>query len=198
MNIFKDKNILKEFDLASQMEWLEFNNLGSYSSSTVCGLNNRRFHGLFNIHSEKDGKNINLLSKFEETVFLGEHSFELSTNQYQNSVFPLGYTYLEKFSLNPFPKFSYLIDGRRLEKTVILLHNKNLLLVRYDLKNNGDPIKLVIKPIIGGRYSHKLVENVQGINPDSYMEQNIVKIAPKSNIPELNVISHNFLKIKMK
>ena len=108
MKIELEKNILENFESAMKTEWLEINDLGSYSSSTIYGLNSRRFHGLFNVPAKEPGKKINLLSKFEETVFVKDHSFELSTNQYENCVYPSGNRYLEKFSLNPFPKFSFI------------------------------------------------------------------------------------------
>jgi len=187
MKIVKEKSTLTNFDYASNLEWIEFNSLGAYSSSTVYGLNSRRYHGLFNVPERSNGKKINLVSKFEETLLIGEQSFEFSTNQYLNAIYPPGYEYLEKFSIDPFPKFTFVIGNRKLEKTVILLHDNNLLMVRYELKNNGLPIRLIIKPIIGARYTHELVTNVQGINLDSYMEHNVVKIAPRADIPELKI-----------
>ncbi len=208
MKFALDKNSLSDFNLSVQKEWLEVNQLGSYSSSTIYGLNSRRYHGLFNV-SSKDCKNkFNLLSKFEETIFVKEHSFELSTNQYENNIYPAGYKFLQKFSLDPFPKFTYLVSDRRIEKTILLIHDQNLLLIRYALKNAGPPVKLVLKPIIGSRYTHELIQNIQGINVDSYVEENVVKIAPRPEIPELVMFFkkgaytpaplwyHNFLYIK--
>lgn len=187
MKIELNKTALENFEATLQTEWLEINDLGSYASSTVYGLNNRRFHGLFNVPAKEPGKKINLLSKFEETVFVKDYSFEISTNQYQKSIYPSGHQYLEKFSLKPFPTFLYVVGNRKIEKTLLLVHDQNLLLVRYTLKNNGDPVKLIIKPIVGGRYTDELVKNIQGINPDSYNEENMVKIVPRADLPELNI-----------
>ncbi|MCK5032775.1 MAG: glycogen debranching enzyme N-terminal domain-containing protein [Calditrichia bacterium] len=187
MNIKFDEKYIKNFDEAVKIEWLETNKLGAYSSSTIFGLNSRKEHGLFVVPTSNPLKKINLLAKFEETVFVKDFSFELSSNQYENSIYPNGYKYLKGFSLNPFPTFHYEISDRKIDKSIILLHDRNLLIVRYELKNNGHPVKLIIKPIIAARYSDDLVKDIQGINPDSYMDENVVKIAPKSDLPEINL-----------
>ena len=35
-----------DLDYASRREWLETNGIGGYASSTLAGLNTRRYHGL--------------------------------------------------------------------------------------------------------------------------------------------------------
>jgi predicted glycogen debranching enzyme len=182
-----DKKYCQNFEEAIKTEWLEVNSLGAYSSSTIYGLNSRKEHGLFIVPSPGKTNKINLLAKLEETVFVKDFSFELSSNQYENSVYPNGYTYLNGFELNPFPTFHYKISDRRLDKSILLLHDKNMLVVRYELKNNGDPVKLIIKPIIAARHANDLIKDVQGINSDSYMTENVVKIAPRADLPELNL-----------
>jgi glycogen debranching enzyme len=41
-----DETICRDLDLSAKREWLETNGLGGYASSTVAGLNTRRYHGL--------------------------------------------------------------------------------------------------------------------------------------------------------
>ena len=146
MKIRIEKNYCQNFDKSIKTEWLEINSLGAYSSSTIYGLNNRIEHGLFVVQAPDKINKINLLAKLEETVFVNDLSFELSSNQYENSIYPNGYTHLDGFELNPFPTFHYKFSDRRLDKSILLLHDKNVLIVRYELKNNGDPLKLIIKP----------------------------------------------------
>jgi len=187
MKIKIDKNFCQNFDKAKKTEWLEINSLGAYSSSTIYGLNSRKEHGLFIVQAPDQINKMNLLAKLEETVFVKDMSFELSSNQYENSIYPNGYTLLDGFELNPFPVFHYKFADRRLDKSILLLNDKNVLIVRYELKNNGDPVKLIIKPIIAARYANNLAKEIQGINSDSYMAENVVKIAPRADLPELNL-----------
>ena len=41
-----NKEIVNNLDAATSREWLETNGLGGFSSSTIIGLNTRRYHGL--------------------------------------------------------------------------------------------------------------------------------------------------------
>ena len=41
-----DQEVCADLDQASSHEWLETNGLGGFASSTICGLNTRRYHGL--------------------------------------------------------------------------------------------------------------------------------------------------------
>ena len=91
MNISFDEKFCKNLEKSLKTEWLEINKLGSYSSSTIYGLNNKKEHGLFVVNSFDPKFKINLLSKFEETVFVKDYSFELSANQYENSISVVNY-----------------------------------------------------------------------------------------------------------
>ena len=42
-----DKAFLTEFDRSSKREFLETNSVGAYSSSTLAGVNTRKYHGTF-------------------------------------------------------------------------------------------------------------------------------------------------------
>lgn len=183
--------IIQEFskDILTQdlPEWLEMNSLGAYSSSTILGLNNRRQHGLFVVRSQTSSEKILMLSKFEETVFIDNQAFEISSNEYVGGVYPEGHIYLTKFTINPFPTFTYSIKDRKIEKSVILLHNKNLLMIRFRLLNQGSPVKLILKPLIACRKINELTANIQGINTDSYTMENMVTLSPRVNYPDLKI-----------
>ena len=52
-----------------------------------------------------------LLSKLEETLFVENQPFELSANRYPGVVHPQGFRFLKRFRLDPFPVFTYAIEG---------------------------------------------------------------------------------------
>jgi glycogen debranching enzyme len=41
-----DETVCQQLDQASQREWLETNGIGGFASSTIVGMNTRRYHGL--------------------------------------------------------------------------------------------------------------------------------------------------------
>ena len=100
-------------DLGSALdrEWLETNGLGGFASSTIAGLNTRRYHGMLIAATKPPVGRMVLLSKLEETLILDGKSFELSANQYPGVIYPRGYQYQTRFRLDPFPVFTYQVQG---------------------------------------------------------------------------------------
>src|SRR5712692_1662898 len=97
------KEICGDLQAATRREWLETNGLGGFASSTIAGLNTRRYHGLLTAATKPPVGRMLLLSKLEETVTVGGQRFDLSANQYPGAVHPQGYLYLKEFRLDPFP-----------------------------------------------------------------------------------------------
>src|SRR5881392_3533705 len=89
-----------DVDAAGHREWLETNGIGGFASSTITGLNTRRYHGLLVAALKPPAARYLLLSKLEEVVEIEGQRFELSTNQYLNVVHPRGFQYLREFRLD--------------------------------------------------------------------------------------------------
>src|SRR6478672_10616556 len=87
-------------DFAGSREWLETNGIGGFASSTIIGLNTRRYHGLLIAATQPPVGRMLLLAKLEETVVLGGRRFDLSANRYPGVVQPQGYEYLKEFRLD--------------------------------------------------------------------------------------------------
>jgi predicted glycogen debranching enzyme len=89
---------------ALSREWLETNGLGGFASSTIIGLNTRRYHGLLVAATKPPVGRLVLLSKLEETLFIDGQPFDLSANRYPGVVYPQGFRYL-KCSSRPISRF---------------------------------------------------------------------------------------------
>src|SRR5580658_31991 len=118
---------------ATAREWLETNGIGGFASSTIIGLNTRRYHGLLVAATKPPVGRLVLLSKLEEALFIDGRVFDLSANQYPGVVHPQGFRYLKQFRLNPFPVFTYEVEGIEIEKTVFMLQGENSTIVQYRL-----------------------------------------------------------------
>src|SRR5438105_15305853 len=90
-------------ETALAREWLETNGLGGFASSTLAGLNTRRYHGLLVAALAPPTGRTALLSKLEETLVVDGQRFDLSTNQYPGAIHPAGYQYLIRFRRDPYP-----------------------------------------------------------------------------------------------
>src|SRR5580692_783369 len=110
------RDVCDNLNEASRREWLETNGLGGFASSTIAGLNTRRYHGLLTVATEPPLGRKLLLSKLEETLIAGGQRYELSANQYRSAVHPRGYEFLVEFRLDPFPVWTWEASGVRFVK----------------------------------------------------------------------------------
>jgi predicted glycogen debranching enzyme len=116
---------------ANQLEWLETNGLGGFASSTITGLNTRRYHGMLIAATQPPVGRFVLLSKMEETLLIDGHHYDLSVNQYPGAVYPQGHRFLTEFRRDPFPVFVYRIEGVEIEKRVFMVHDENTTVIEY-------------------------------------------------------------------
>src|SRR5690348_15113726 len=86
-----EESVCRDLDLASRREWLETNGIGGFASSTITGLNTRRYHGLLVAATKPPVGRMVLLSKVEETLVIGGQRFDLSCNRYPGVIHPQGY-----------------------------------------------------------------------------------------------------------
>jgi len=180
-----DKKILQDFNKASELSWIDKNSRGDYSFSTCIGMNTMRESGLFVVKQPALEEAIVLLSKLEESVFIGSQIHEISTNQFKSNIFPHGYKYIVAFEQNPFVKFTYQIGDRLLQKTLFMLKEQSILIVNYELKNQGSPIDLIIKPFLTSRKNNEISTGAKGNNTDSYIGHDFIRWVPRTGMPEL-------------
>src|SRR6266702_2185090 len=97
MPIRIERSICADLDSALSREWLETNGLGGFSSSTITGMNTRRYHGLLTAATKPPVGRLLLLAKLEETLLIGDRRYDLSVNRYPGAVHPQGYRFLKEF-----------------------------------------------------------------------------------------------------
>jgi predicted glycogen debranching enzyme len=117
-----DQKGLASFDEAVQKEWIITNGLGGYASSTVLGINTRKYHGLLVAALYPPGDRRVLLSKLDEEVIIGGNDYPLGASEFQNGIFPQGYGFIKEFSVSPFPKHVYSVQSVEVQKTVFMPH----------------------------------------------------------------------------
>ncbi len=138
---------------AKRLEWLVASGNGAYSSSTIIGMNSRKYHGLLVAPLTGAANRHVMLSKLEETVAIGGAQFPLSTNSYPGVIYPTGYRLQTGFSFSDHPVFSYSLNGARLEKSVRMIHGKSAVAVSYRL-HSGQEAKLSVRPLLAPRPIH--------------------------------------------
>ncbi len=183
---------------AGSREWLETNGLGGFASSTVSGMNTRRYHGLLVAATNPPAGRLVLLSKLEETVVIDERRYELGTNQYPGAIHPSGFQYLVGFKLNPYPVFTFHVEDIEVEKHVAMIQGENTTVITYRARSlQGQlpaSLKLEINPLIAFRDFHATTHENSGINPHLETVSGSVSITPYQGLPTLH-LAHNAFEI---
>src|SRR5262249_26352201 len=118
--------------------------------------------------------------------------FELSANQYPGVVHPKGYTYLQRFRLDPFPIFTYAAGGFELEKSVLLVRGENTVVVVYSLRRDteavaGETVCLEVRPLIAFRDFHATTHENPALDPSVQIADGVATVAPYASLPALHV-----------
>ncbi|HUK84926.1 MAG TPA: amylo-alpha-1,6-glucosidase [Candidatus Acidoferrum sp.] len=152
------KDALSHFGDIIEKEWLITNGLGGYASSTVLGINTRKYHGLLVAALDPPGNRTVCISKLDEDVLVGDDVYRLGSNEFHDAIYPDGYKLIAEFSLDPFPTFIYDVGDVAVAKTVFMPKNKNAIAVTYKISNrNNREVKLRLFPLLTCRYFHTVV-----------------------------------------
>ena len=128
-----------------------------------------------------------LLSKLEETLVLGDRRIDLSTNEYTGAIHPEGYLLLSNFRLNPFPTWTFEIEGVCLEKTVFMPQGSNTVQVEYKLLQapaGSEPV-LELRPLIAFRDYHSTTHENGSLNTLINSSPNAASVQPYPGLPRL-------------
>jgi len=188
-----------DLEAALRREWLETNGLGGFASSTIIGLNTRRYHGLLVAATKPPIGRLVMLSKLEETLFIEGQAFALSANRYPGAVHPQGFRYLKRFRLDPFPVFTYEVEGIEIEKTVFMVHGENSTVVQYELKNNHPEspknLALEIRPLIAFRDYHSTTHQNNAISAAVDENPGLTTVTPYQGLPSVH-LAHNAIELR--
>lgn len=183
-----DENTCADLRAATRREWLETNGIGGFASSTLAGLNTRRYHGLLTAATKPPVGRLLLLSKLEETLVIGDQRFELAANQYPGVVHPQGYRYLKRFRLDPFPVFSYEVQGVEIEKSIFMIYGENSTAIYYQIRSADSPaqVSLEIRPLVAFRDYHGTTHENSSISRSVQIEAGRVTFAAYQGLPALH------------
>jgi predicted glycogen debranching enzyme len=190
----------RDVDAALRREWLETNGLGGFASSTIIGLNTRRYHGLLVAATRPPVGRLVLLSKLEETLLIDDKRFDLSANRYPGVIHPQGFHYLKQFRLDPFPVFTFEVEGIEMEKSVFMIHGENSTVIHYELRKNNRPdvpqnLRLEIRPLIAFRDYHGTTHKNGAINPAVQERSGLASVTPYEGLPSLH-LAHNAIELR--
>lgn len=183
IKIEKDKLVNLEYALSKEL--LRSNRAGSYASTTICGCNTGKYHGLL-ISSLKDSNKHVLLSSVDETVIQMGKEFRLGIHQYKDDVyFPHGHRYLIGFDSEPIPVKTYRVGGVILKKELLLAEDDDGILIKYTVEDAHSPTVLRLQPLLAFRNIHALSKENLEVNNKTIEVQNGIKVKMYDSYPYL-------------
>jgi len=184
--------VCRDYSRSSQIEWIETDGTGGFAMGTAAGVNTRRYHGVLVMARRPPVDRFVLLSRLEETAYVGAAAIELATAQYPGTLHPQGFTRLESFRLAPFPVWTWAFDGMTIEKQVFLVRGASTAVIQF--RSNRD-CRLRIRPFIACRDFHALAHaspsfDGRVIEERVSPEGSRLRVTPRADEPSL-YLHHN-------
>lgn len=181
---------LDNLEYAFGAEWLETNGLGGFASSTVIGVNTRKYHALLNVALDPPVRRVVMVNRVDETVTVRGEKYDISASEYEAAVYPTGYEYLESVRIDPFPIFTYEVGGVRIEKSVFMVYGENMTVITYTVKPlPGGPrrsqVVLSVRPFVAGRGHHDLMHENAEFDKAVKVEPDSLNMQPYTHLPRL-------------
>ena len=183
-----DQLACRDLHSAKKREWLVTNGIGGYASSTVAGLNSRRYHGLLIAATKPPLGRFVLLSQLEDAIVVNGVRFDLSTNMYLGDIIhPAGHLNLKRFELEPYPQFVFGNDQWELRKSIFMPQGENTTVIDYQFQMKGDlqEASLEVRPLIAFRDYHSTTHENESINRSVQQLPGCVGLAPYEGLPTL-------------
>lgn len=173
-------------DALMAREWLAATGNGGYASSTICGMNTRKYHGLLVAAMSPPVRRMVLLSRTEETVVCDGKSQELACNEYAgNVIHPQGHLALRSFEHWPYPRWTYEASGCRLAKELRTVEGRNAVVVVYTLLEAPGPATLEVRPLFAMRGIHELAYQWNGQPEAEQVVPGLWRIPATTRSPEV-------------
>jgi predicted glycogen debranching enzyme len=188
-----DQNICLDLDASASREWLETNGIGGFASSTISGMNRRRYHSLLIAATQPPVGRIVLLSKLEETLICNDGSrVDLSTNAYHGAIHPEGFRLQTGFRLDPFPISTFKVKHVEIEKSIFMVQGENTTVVQYRLLAApvGQQIRLEIRPLVAFRDYHSTTRANPAACGDVNLQPGCATMCLYEGMPTLH-LAHN-------
>lgn len=109
----------------------------------------------------------------------------MACNYYPDTVHPTGYTCLQRFEKDLFPRFTYSAGGVRIQKTIAAINGENTTVVLYDVRKASGPFTLELRPFVAAREYHRLVQANDAIRKEANFRDGLFRVRPYDRVPEI-------------
>ncbi|MDR3046510.1 MAG: amylo-alpha-1,6-glucosidase [Bacteroidales bacterium] len=153
-----NKEQLVNLSFSANREILRCSRNGSFATSTLAGLNTRKYHGLYIAPQPNfDYERYLLVSSLNEIIVIDNMDFRIGIQQFKGKfIDPKGNKYLQKFVAEPIPTYYFRVGKFNFTKEILFLQNENRLIIRYTILDDYTSATIRLKPLIAFRQIHEL------------------------------------------
>ena len=158
-----NKNELVNLSYSLKREILSANKRGDYCNTSIVACNTRRYHGLLAITLDRfGGDRYLMLSSLDESLIVNGKQFNLGIHCYGDIYEPRGHKYVVDFEADPVPQLTYKVGEIVFRKSIILVPDKDQVLIKMELLKSPSKATLQLKPFLAFRNIHELThQNAQ-------------------------------------
>ena len=169
-----DKEKLVNINFAKEREILRCSRTGAFATTTLCGLNTRKYHGLFIVPQDNlSGERHLLVSGINENIVVNSMDFHLGIHQYKNKVIdPKGNKYLQKFSADSVPVYDYRVGKFNFQKSLLFQRDADRLIIKYIFLDEVEDVCMQIEPLLAFRSIHQLTHANDNVHTDYQTVEN--------------------------
>lgn len=184
-----DKEELVNLEYSLVREVLATNKTGGYLNTTIIGCNTRKYHGLFVLPVRNfDNRRYVLLSSLDETLIQHDRAFNLGIHCYGKSNYePRGHKYIVDFEFEKYPVLTYRVGGIKFSKSMLFLHNKEQLLIKYTLLDAHSATTLRLRPFLAFREIHELTHSNDNADRNFVQVESGAAFRLYDGFPDVNI-----------
>lgn len=148
MRFIYGKQDWKTFERGEETCYLMTNGLGGFSSLSLIGSCSRNDQAVLMACTHSPNHRYNMIHRLEEQFAVGDKVVALSSQDFQiHQKREQGYLYQTNFCFEHFPRWTYLVDGAEVVRSIVLDQGKNTVGISYQIKNrSGKEVVLTVAP----------------------------------------------------
>ncbi len=177
MKIFKyGPNFFKDIHSANKKEWIQGNGIGGFSSHTIAGGGNRIYHGYLTASLRAPVNRFLVLTRTQEKITTKNNTYDLTSQNYINWE-KEGHKYIESFTYDGVPTYTYRVNDIVIKKTISMEYEKNTVAICYEIENGLDEINFDITPLFNQKQSGEYIAKNQ-LTFNMQLEKNYLTLKP--------------------
>ena len=183
-----NKHELVNLSYSLKREILCANKTGAYCNTSIVTCNTRRYHGLLGVPVDNfGGHKYVLLSCVDESLITQGKQFNLGIHCYDDIYEPKGHKYIVDFGADPVPEIVYKVGSIVFSKSILLVPDRDQVMIRYELREAPGPVELQLKPFLSFRRMHALTHQNDQADTSFQEVRGGVSFCMYEGFPRLNL-----------